>query len=82
MDPNDSLLTLRDVVALTRLSKPTIYKFISAGCFPRQIHLAPQRVVWLRSEVLAWIADQAAQRGRTSTRPPAERSLSQCEEVA
>lgn len=50
MDPNDSLLVHRDVVALTRLSRPTIYKFIAARRFPRQIHLAPQRVVWLRSE--------------------------------
>jgi prophage regulatory protein len=62
MDPNDNVLVLRDVVALTRLSKPTIYKFISAGRFPRQIQLAPQRVVWLRSEILAWIAEQAARR--------------------
>jgi len=78
MNPNDSLLTLRDVVALTRLSKPTIYKFISAGRFPRQIHLAPQRVVWLRSEVLAWIADQAAKRNQQTTRT----STSQYGEVA
>ena len=62
MDPNDNLLALRDVVALTRLSKPTIYKFIARGHFPRQIHLAPQRVVWLHSEVLAWVAEQAARR--------------------
>jgi prophage regulatory protein len=62
MDTNDSLLVLRDVVALTRLSKPTIYKFIASGTFPRQVHLAPQRVVWMRSEILAWIADRAAKR--------------------
>ena len=71
MMPSDSLLVLRDVVALTRLSKPTIYKFISTGRFPRQIHLAPQRVVWLRSEVLAWIADQAAKRDQQTTRASA-----------
>jgi prophage regulatory protein len=63
MHPNDCLLILREVVAMTRLSKPTVYKLVAAGRFPRQIHLAPQRVVWLRSEVLAWIAKRAEQRG-------------------
>ena len=62
MHSDDQLLNVRDVIALTKLSKPTIYKFMSVGRFPRQIHLAPQRVVWLRSEVLAWIANQAARR--------------------
>jgi prophage regulatory protein len=62
VNPDDQLLMLREVTKLTSLSKPTIYKFISAGRFPRQIHLAPQRVVWLRSEVLAWIADLASRR--------------------
>ena len=62
MNAGDQLLTLREVTKLTRLSKPTIYKFIARGHFPRQIHLAPQRVVWLHSEVLAWIAEQAARR--------------------
>jgi predicted DNA-binding transcriptional regulator AlpA len=45
MNAGDQLLTLREVTKLTRLSKPTIYKFIARGHFPRQIHLAPQRVV-------------------------------------
>ena len=62
MDTDDQLLTICEVISLTRLSKPTIYKFISAGRFPRQLHLAPQRVVWLRSEVLAWVAGRAAER--------------------
>jgi prophage regulatory protein len=62
MNHDDQLLTISEVLRLTRLSKPTIYKFINLGRFPRQVHLAPQRVVWVRSEVLAWIAKQAAAR--------------------
>ena len=77
MNANDQLLTVREVTKLTRLSKPTIYKLISAGRFPRQVHLAPQRVVWLRSEVLAWIAKQAAARAQN-----AELCTSQYGEVA
>jgi prophage regulatory protein len=59
---DDQLLNVREVAALTRLSKPTIYKFIAERRFPRQVHLGSHRVVWLRSEVLAWIAHRAGQR--------------------
>ena len=62
MDPHDRLLTLAEVTQLTRLAKPTLYRMMKAGSFPRQIHLATQRVAWLRSEVLDWVAKQAAAR--------------------
>jgi prophage regulatory protein len=62
MNPQDRLLTLREVIEVTRLAKPTLYRMMKAGTFPRQIHLATQRVAWLRSEVLDWIARQAAAR--------------------
>jgi prophage regulatory protein len=62
MQPTDRLLTIREVVSLIRLSKPTIYKLIGLGQFPRQVHLAEHRVIWLESEVRAWIAARAAQR--------------------
>jgi prophage regulatory protein len=62
MNPEDRLLTLREVTEVTRLAKPTLYRMIKAGTFPRQIHLATQRVAWLRSEVLDWVAEQAAAR--------------------
>jgi len=59
----EKLLTIREVVAATRLSKPTIYKMVRAGKFPRQVRLAEQRVAWLAAEIDGWIADQAAARG-------------------
>jgi prophage regulatory protein len=62
MNPQDRLLTLREVTEVTRLAKPTLYRMIKAGTFPRQIHLATQRVAWLRSEVLDWVERQAAAR--------------------
>ena len=62
MDPHDRLLTLAEVTQITRLAKPTLYRMIKAGSFPRQIHLATQRVAWLRSEVLDWVAKQVAAR--------------------
>lgn len=64
MNRPQKLLTIREVVAATRLSKPTIYKMVRAGKFPQQVRLAEQRVAWLTVEIDGWIADQAAARGR------------------
>lgn len=51
------LLTLPEVVALTRLSKPTIYKYIrdEDHDFPMQVRLGPNRVCWIKSEIEQWI---------------------------
>lgn len=49
------LMTLPEVVALTTLSKPTIYTYIRDGRFPRQVRIGPNRVVWRRAEVLSWL---------------------------
>lgn len=55
MRDDDTLLTMPEVEALTRLSKPTVYQMIREGRFPRQVRLGPNKVAWLRSEVVAWI---------------------------
>jgi prophage regulatory protein len=57
-----TVLTLKEVVDLTSLSKPTIYKYIRDGIFPRQLRLGPNRVVWQRAEVLGWLHDRAGAR--------------------
>ena len=58
----DTLLTVEVVAALTRLSKPTIYKLVKQGQFPRQLRLCANKVAWLQSEVAAWIAARAEAR--------------------
>jgi len=58
----DTLLTVEEVAALTRLSKPTIYKLVKRGDFPRQLRLCANKVAWLKSEVAAWIAARAEAR--------------------
>lgn len=56
------LMTLPEVVALTTLSKPTIYTYIRDGRFPRQVRIGPNRVVWRRAEVLRWLGmDEACE---------------------
>jgi prophage regulatory protein len=59
MRDDDTLLTMPEVEALTRLSKPTVYQMIREGRFPKQVRLGPNKVAWLRSEVLGWIGEKA-----------------------
>jgi prophage regulatory protein len=49
------LLKIRDVVARTSLSRPTIYRLIERGEFPRNRKISPQRVAWPADAVDAWI---------------------------
>lgn len=56
------LMDLREVTALTKLSRSTIYELKKVGKFPEQVKLGASSR-WKRSEVLAWIEEQAAKRG-------------------
>lgn len=62
MDPNDRLLSMTDVEQMVGFCKVTIYKLIREGGFPAQVRLGPNKVAWLRSEVLAWIGERVAAR--------------------
>lgn len=55
MRDDDTLLTMPEVEALVHFSKPTIYQMIREDRFPKQLHLGPNKVAWLRSEVMGWI---------------------------
>jgi prophage regulatory protein len=59
MSGESEMLRLPEVVAMTRLSKPTIYCYIRDGIFPRQIRLGPNVVAWSRAEVLGWLNERA-----------------------
>jgi len=59
MKNDDTLLTMPEVEALTRLSKPTVYQMIREQRFPKQVRLGPNKVAWLRSEVMGWIGQRA-----------------------
>ena len=62
MQDDDRLLTMADLKEIVPYSKPTIYQMIREGRFPKQVRLGPNRVAWLRSEVLRWAGQHAAQR--------------------
>lgn len=57
---NQLVLDLRGVIELTTLSQSTIYAMVKNGEFPKQKRIGSNRVVWLRSEVLAWLEEKLA----------------------
>lgn len=48
------LLKLKEVVAETSLSVPTIYRRMAAGTFPSSRPLGGGRVAWVESDIEAW----------------------------
>jgi len=57
---NQLVLDLRGVIELTTLSQSTIYAMAKKGEFPKQKRIGTNRVVWLRSEVVAWLEEKLA----------------------
>ncbi|HEL5053049.1 TPA: AlpA family transcriptional regulator [Stenotrophomonas maltophilia] len=55
------LLRRADVLARVGIAKSTMYLRISAGTFPKPVHLGSS-VRWVESEIDSWIQDQMKQR--------------------
>lgn len=49
------LLKSKQVQELTDLSKPTIYRLMKTGNFPRPVKLSPNRVAWRKADIMAWL---------------------------
>jgi prophage regulatory protein len=49
-------LTLRQVLAITTLSKSTIYAAIKLGNFPAPVSISLRRVAWKDTDIQAWMA--------------------------
>ena len=56
------LLTLRAVIALTSLSRTSVYRLQAAGLFPRAVKISERRVAWLEDEVAEYIESRVAKR--------------------
>lgn len=56
------ILRLRDVVAITGLSRSSVYRLAAACDFPQPLKLSERSSGWVRSEVEAWIASRIAAR--------------------
>ena len=56
----DRILRLPEVLALTGLSRSTIYLRVEEGMFPKQINLGLRAVGWLDSDVQNWLCDRVS----------------------
>ena len=52
------LLTLRDVTALTALSRSTVYVMMAESWFPKPIRIGNRAVRWVEQEMLDFIASR------------------------
>lgn len=55
---NERLLKKADVLAITSLSLTEIVRGEKAGTFPKRVPLSPKRVVWVGSEIEAWVQNK------------------------
>ena len=51
-----------EVIEFSTLSKAVIQRRMKAGDFPLPVQLSPNRVAWLRAEIMAWSEQRAAAR--------------------
>ena len=55
-------LRISEVIHRIGVSRPTIYRWMSKGSFPKQIAIGANSVAWLESDVTQWMVDQMAAR--------------------
>ena len=54
----ETFLRLTAVTQKTGFGRSQIYNLIKLGKFPKQIHLGPNSVAWLESEVSKWMEEK------------------------
>lgn len=55
-----SMLRASTVVAVTGLSRATLYRMILKGDFPKAVQLSRHCVAWRQADVAAWTASRSA----------------------
>ncbi|WP_226413006.1 AlpA family transcriptional regulator [Synechococcus sp. MU1642] len=55
-------LRLPEVLNLVGVTRSTLYRWMDAGTFPKQISVGGNTVVWVESAVTDWMEDQMASR--------------------
>ncbi|MBZ7920577.1 AlpA family phage regulatory protein [Ensifer adhaerens] len=65
--PTPILIPMKEICALTSLSRTMVNRLRVAGRFPDAVELGERRVAFVRSEVLAWIDERIAGRAKNRT---------------
>lgn len=64
---------LRDVLQITSLSRPTLYRRIAAHRFPAPVHLGGRATAWASASLRSWIDDPEGYRAPCIDVPAAPR---------
>ena len=48
-------LRISEVIRRVGVSRPTIYRWMREGTFPKQISIGANSVVWLESDITKWM---------------------------
>lgn len=68
--PAPAFFRLRDVLRITSLSRPTIYRRIAANRFPAPIRLGGRACGWAIAELQTWISDPESYGAAGAPAPP------------
>ena len=63
------LLRTKEVLAITGLSRVTIYRLEQAGLFPKRLQLGRGAVAWAESDIETWIRTRPSGPKRMPTMP-------------
>ncbi|MGZ8183454.1 MAG: helix-turn-helix transcriptional regulator [Methylobacter sp.] len=55
MQNETQIIRLATVIALTQISRSSIYKFVKDGTFPAPLKLSARSVGWLATDIQDWI---------------------------
>ncbi|MBY0240323.1 MAG: AlpA family transcriptional regulator [Burkholderiaceae bacterium] len=62
VDFSDSVLKIKQVMAVCGKSRSAIYKEIRKGLFPKQLKLTSRSSGWSRNEIERWLEQRKAER--------------------
>lgn len=72
-DNNAILVSMRDVVKLTSLSRTMVCRLRDQGRFPEAVPLGEKRIGFVRAEVVGWVEQRIASRTASNDNVPANR---------
>lgn len=56
------LIRLKEVMAITGLSRSSIYRYIDEGRFPEAVSIGSRTVAWVDREILRWVESRIENR--------------------
>lgn len=51
----DRLISVREMIARTSLSRSTLWRMVRMGHLPAPVQITPARIAWRESQIAAWL---------------------------